>query len=100
TCTALQTDHPSGQVFALVGADGSTVLTVWQRFVFSGAVEHPSVDHEQLAFSFKDEGIYLGGFWEGDIVAHASAEIDTAGPMRRLVLAALVMGECGGNGLP
>ena len=99
-CTALQTSHPSGAVYALTDAGGKTVLTVWKHLVFVGEVDDPDIDSPQLAFSFKGREIYAGRSSDGEAVAHASEEIDQAEPMRRLLLGALVAGECGSDGLP
>jgi len=107
-CTAVEGDHPSGKVYNLVSAEGEVVLTLWNRYVFLGDVHVPSVAdpthgnllQNQVAFSFKKDHIYAGPWWQGNVVGTADAKIEFANPMRRLLLGALVTGECGGEGLP
>ncbi|MCH9684540.1 MAG: hypothetical protein K0V04_24100 [Deltaproteobacteria bacterium] len=107
-CTVVATDHPSGNEFQLVDKYGEVVFTVWKRFVFAGDVSlplHPHVKnnpslHGAIAVSFKKKRIYSGGFWEGDVLATANERIARSTPERRLLLAALVSGECGSDGLP
>lgn len=99
-CTAVETDDPSGEVYAVIDAGGKTVLTVWKHLVFVGEVDDPDIDSSQLAFSLQGREIYAGRSSAGEAVAHASEEIDRAKPMRRVLIGALVAGECGSDGLP
>ncbi|MEM9454469.1 MAG: hypothetical protein AAGF11_09835 [Myxococcota bacterium] len=99
-CTALDTGHASGEVYALTDAGDHTVLTLWKDLVFVGQIDDPHIDSPQLAFSFEGQEIYAGRPSDGEAVAHASEKIDRAEPMRRLLLGALVTGECGSDGLP
>jgi hypothetical protein len=104
TCTAIQGEHASGKEFALVDAEGQVVLTLWERFVVVGDADVPIGGNmgvaDQVSFSFKHDGIYLGKWPEGEPLARADQPIDKANPMRRLLLGALVAGECGSDGVP
>ncbi len=102
-CTVVQGDHPSGDVYQLVDGGGDVVFTMWRRYVFSGEVELPAAPkvkqdealQEHLAMSFKKKRIHAGGWWEGERLAKADEKIAKANPVRRLLLAAMVSGECG-----
>lgn len=107
-CTVVAGDHSSGMEFELVDADGEVVFTLWQRHVFAGAIDLPAqggddfdqLVEDELAFSFKKDGIHAGHWSDGVLLARASEDIDMASPVRRLLLAALVAGECGSDGMP
>ena len=53
-----------------------------------------------VAFSFKKDHIYVGPWWEGNVVATTTEKLNKANPMRRMLLSGLVAGECGSAGLP
>ena len=107
-CVVEETDHPSGEVFELVDDNDDVLFTVWGRFVFAGQHALPDVpDVEgdpalaaQVAFSFDGSHIYGGPWWDGDVLVTASEEIQDASPERRLLLAALVGGDCGSQSIP
>ncbi len=106
-CSVVPADHPSDRAFQLVDAEGEVIFTLWKRFVFAGDVELPTKPkvkknyalQQQLAFSFNKDDIYAGSWWCGEHIATASERIARANPVRRLLLAALVAGECGSEGI-
>jgi len=107
-CVVEQTDHPSGEVFELVSSTDGVLLTLWGRFVFAG--QHalpnaPNVEEDptlaaQVGFSFEGSRIHSGPWWDGVVLTTATEEIQDASPERRLLLAALVAGECGSSSIP
>lgn len=102
-CTVVQDDHPSGDAYQLVDDNGEVIFTMWRRYVFAGDIDLPAapqVKHnealqEHLALSFKKKKIFAGAWWCGTKIAKADEKIAKANPMRRLLLAAMVSGECG-----
>lgn len=96
-CTVVAGDHSSGADYRLVDTDGEVIFSMWNRFVFSG--DGKPGEQADPVVSFQGHGIHLGPWWGSDPVAVANESIDRASPVRRLLLAALVTGECGGRGL-
>jgi len=102
TCEVVQADDESGEVFQLVDGQG-VVFTMRGRYVFAGDIDLPSelqIKHnpalqESLVVSFKGRRIHAGAWWKDAAVAKADEKIAEANPVRRLLLAALVSGECG-----
>ncbi len=106
-CSVVQGSHPSGKVFQLEDAGGQVLLTMLGRYVFIGDVEVPPIGghacgnllQHEVAFSFKKDQIFDGPWWDGNVIATSDAKIAKANPMRRMLLGALVAGECGSAGL-
>lgn len=101
-CTAHAED---GLIKLHEGLDGDVVLTATEgRYVFwddvhslppSGSYEWHALVNQQLGYEFFRDKIYNGPRWSADIVAHASADMHKANPMRKLLFAALHEGVCG-----
>ncbi len=108
TCTMVEGEHPSGNEWLLLDAQGQVLFTLWKRYVFAGEVDLPNKPkvkqdpdlQASIALSFKKDKIYAGAFWNGYVLATASERIARSTPERRLLLSALVAGECGSDGLP
>lgn len=107
-CVVDEVEHPSGEVFELVSSTDGVLFTLWGRFVFAGQhalPDEPNVEEDptlaaQVAFSFEGSHIYGGPWWDGTVLTTASEEIQDASPERRLLLAALVAGDCGSQSIP
>lgn len=104
-CTVELGDHPSGEVFHLVDAQGDVVFTAWERFVFAGEPTLSGTPHQSaedasgsLVMSFVGPRVHAGAWWSGPVLAEADRPIATAGPVRRLLMAALLSNECGVGG--
>lgn len=100
SCTVIDARHPSGEVYKLVDTSGEVVLTLRDRLVLVGDVDDPQGTSPSLAFSLDGANIFAGPVEDGHRVAYASEAIDQAHPLRRLLVGALVAGECGSAGLP
>lgn len=92
------------------GQGGNEILfTVWRRYVLPGDVEIPHHwwwDWEFLellrdeALTFKQDQVFRGAPWKGDVLITATEHLRFADQMRKLLLGALIEGECGSAGLP
>jgi hypothetical protein len=92
--------------FQLHDADGEVLFTSFANLIFEGDVTLPKTGHEfaalmddHLLYSYKHDRIHAGWWPEGEILATATANIQLANPMRHLVLAAVIDGQCGSLGL-
>lgn len=96
-CTGVEA---GGQRYQLVDTDGSVVLTTWKRRVFMGDVGQADLTNDNVAFSLKNNHIFLGHWSNGVVVATTDADLNQANPMRTMFIGSLVAGECGSAGLP
>lgn len=104
-CFAYESDQDF--VFKLAEADGDVLFTSFGDLVFEGDVELPSPGQGQwhrllqddLAYTYKKDHIYVGGWWNGDVLATSTEKLNGANPMRTLLIAALVGGQCGAVGI-
>ncbi len=92
----------------IVGGPGGDVLfTAFGRWVFEGELdfEGDSLAQiagelvDQLAFTFQGPHIYDGLHVQGDIVVTSTKPLTHASIQRKLVVAAMLTGECGGLGI-
>jgi len=90
------------------GPEGPVLFTSFGRWVFEGEVDvsggslHEIVAAlgEQLVFSFYGPHIYDGSILSGEVVATATKPLTHASTNRKLLVAAMLAGECGGLGIP
>lgn len=89
-CTA----HDEGGVYRLrQGVDGPALFTATlSRAVFAG---DGTTRPRRMAHEFIDVEIYEGARRGGQVAATASAVVARANPMRKLLIAALLNGQCG-----
>ncbi|HWB81796.1 MAG TPA: hypothetical protein VG755_42835 [Nannocystaceae bacterium] len=88
------------------GAGGDVLFTVIGRWVFEGELNLngnilqilAQLD-DQLIYTFQGPHIYEHSPWDGDILATATQPLTNANKTRKLVIASLIAGECGGLGL-
>ena len=119
TVTETTINDPSGAVLCtresgygadrirLGGPSGPVLFTAVGRWIFDGEImfqgktwpEIVTQFDSQLLYTFKLANIYEHSPYDGEILATATTPIAQASPMRKLVLAALIAGECGGLGL-
>jgi hypothetical protein len=90
-------------------ANGSEVLfTVWGNYVFDGKIDVTTENYEQvdklfgdqLLFEYEPHDIWLGEAADGFRLMSTNAVITTQSDGRKLLIAALITGECGSAGLP
>lgn len=104
-CYAYATDHPL--VYQLADAEGEVLFTLFNDWVFDG---EPQIEQlgggslwdaleNDLAYTIKQDHVYIGLHWNGQILATATEQITKANPMRKLLVAALVDGQCGAVGI-
>lgn len=99
----------NSKVREVIATNGTEVLfTVWNEYVFEGQVD---VKHEtfgmmkklfgtQLLFQFQGNDVYLEEARYGNRLLTASANIQNSSDGRKLLIAALITGECGATGMP
>lgn len=90
-------------------ANGSEVLfTVWGNYVFEGEIDVGKVTlaklktlfTTQLLFEYTPSAIYLGEVENGYRLMTTNTNITEQSEGRKLLMAALIAGECGSAGLP
>jgi hypothetical protein len=90
------------------GADGPVLFTTFGRWVFEGDIDfegdsiHQVAEElaDQLLFTFQGPHIYEGAHPGGELVATSTKPLTHANTTRKLVVTAMLTGECGGNGIP
>lgn len=96
-----------GQVFKLRDPSGDVVLSLWGRFMFDtdigqmppvGSPEYYSLLANHFVVELAGSEIYEGAKWKGNLIGTSTEHIQNANPMRKLLIGALVRGECGSNG--
>jgi len=90
-------------------ANSTDVLfTVWDDYVFEGEVDVKITNFghmkklfgAQLLFQFSTNEVYLGEKRDGYRLIKATADVENQSDGRRLLIAALITGECGASGMP
>lgn len=108
TCT-LKAPYLEKKLYQVTTVDGSEVLyTVYDNWVLWGEIEPAKLTDgnvrrllgERLLFTFAVDGVYLGAPDTGKLLVSASGDLTAQGQNRKLLIAALLEGECGSNGLP
>lgn len=90
------------------GAGGEVLFTSFGRWVFEGELDFEGDNLaqiaqelvDQLAFTFQGPHIYDGLHFHGDIAVTSTKPLTHATMQRKLVIAAMLTGECGGLGIP
>ena len=90
------------------GADGEVLFTTFGRWVFEGEIDIQGDNlrqiaaelGEQLLFTFQGPHIYAGFHPGGEIVATSTLPLTHASTNRKLLVTAMLTGECGGLGIP
>jgi|GEM_PF-2815754 len=107
TCV-VNSPYLNSSIREVVAANGTDVLfTVWNQYVFDGEVDVKIENYgqmkkkfgDQLLFEFKSDEIFLGEVRDGYRLLRASADVQSSSEGRKLVIAALITGECGSSGL-
>lgn len=108
TCTV---DSPflNSNLREVIAANGTQVLfTIWNNYVFEGKVDVKIVNFgqmqklfgEQLLFEYQPDQIFLGEAHDGFRLMTTNTNITAQSDGRKLLMAALMTGECGSAGLP
>lgn len=93
----------------VVAANGTDILfTVWENYVFEGKVDVTITNYghmkklfgDQLLFQFQTNEVYLGEARDGFRLLSANGDVENSSDGRKLVIAALITGECGATGMP
>lgn len=93
----------------VIVANGSeTLFTVWGNYVFEGKIDVGKVTYAklkalfptQLLFEYTANEIYLGEVQNAHRLMTTNANITSQSEGRKLLMAALIAGECGSPGLP
>jgi hypothetical protein len=93
----------------VVAANGTEVLfTVWNEYVFEGKVDVKITNFgqmkklfgDQLLFHFSTDEVYLGESRFGNRLLRASGDVQNSSDGRKLLISALITGECGASGMP
>lgn len=97
------------KVREVVAANGTEVLfTVWNEYVFEGKVDVKQENFgqmkklfgSQLLFQFQGNDVYLNESRYGHRLLSATGNIQFSSDGRKLLISALITGECGGGGMP
>jgi hypothetical protein len=108
TCT-VNSPYLNSNLREVIAANGTDVLfTVWNDYVFEGEVDVKYTNYgqmkklfgEQLLFQFTSNEVYLGETRDGFRLLRADGDVQSSSDGRKLVIAALITGECGAPGLP
>jgi hypothetical protein len=93
----------------VIAANGSEILfTVWGNYVFEGEIDIGKITYAklktlfptQLLFEYTPSEIYLGEVKDGHRLMTTNSNITEQSEGRKLLMAALIAGECGSLGLP
>lgn len=109
TCT-LAAPYLNKKIFQVTAADGDEVLyTVYENWLLKGEVPPAQLNDgnirrllpKLLLFTFSSNEIWLGDpANNGKLLVSANADLTAQSQNRKLLMGALVEGECGSNGLP
>ena len=104
TCTIAAPYLNSNVREVIVANGGPVLLTVWRNYVFEGHIDLQDVKLAQLKnealFEYSDNEIFLGRSQDGFRLMSTDADLEAESRGRKLLMAALMTGECGGAGLP
>jgi hypothetical protein len=91
----------------VVGGQNQVLFTVWKRYVFEGDV--PAEEQggsvvknfaDQLLYTFKGDQAFAGSAKDDVVLVTATDTLQHTSQVHKLLVAALISAECGGNGLP
>lgn len=108
TCV-INSPYLNSTVREVVAANGTDVLfTVWDDYVFEGAVDvkvttfgqMKKLFGDQLLFQFRTNEIFLGEARYGYRLLSANGDVENSSDGRKLLISALITGECGASGMP
>jgi hypothetical protein len=108
TCS-INSPFLNSKVREVIAANGSEVLfTVWHEYVFEGKVDvkvenfgqMKKLFGSQLLFHFQGNEIYLNEARYGFRLLSATGNVQSSSDGRKLLISALITGECGGSGMP
>ncbi|MFV8755389.1 hypothetical protein ACNOYE_32970 [Nannocystaceae bacterium ST9] len=105
TC-ALVAPYLGKKLFHVTGTQTDEVLySTYKNMLFRGKVvpedlTHLSVLRPRLLFTFSDNEVYFGSSLDGNLLLSATEDLTVKGDNVQLLIAALIEGECGSNGLP
>lgn len=108
TCT-LAAPYLNKKIFTVTAAEGDEVLyTVYKNWLLKGEVPPAQLTDgnirrllpKLLLFTFETNEIWLGEVGTGKLLVSASDDLTTQSQNRKLLMGALIEGECGSNGLP
>jgi hypothetical protein len=116
TAEGVQTCHISSPFLnssireVTAAGDSEILFTVWNEYVFQGEIDVSKVNYgtmkelfgTQLLFQYTSYEIYLGEAKDGHrlMATNADANLVKQSDGRKLLMAALIAGECGSAGLP
>lgn len=108
TCM-INSPYLNSTVREVIAANGTDVLfTVWNNYVFEGAVnvkvtswgQMKKLFGDQLLFHFESNEVYLGESRDGNRLLTADGDVQNSSDGRKLLISALITGECGAKGMP
>lgn len=108
TCI-VNSPYLNSSVREVIAANGTSVLfTVWNDYVFEGKVDvkyetfgqMKKLFGDQLLFQFQTKAVYLGEARDGYRLLSANGDVENSSDGRKLLISALITGECGATGMP
>jgi hypothetical protein len=108
TCT-VNSPFLNSNIREVIAENGNDVLfTVWGNYIFDGEInvkyenfgQIKKLFGDQLLFEYEPNQIFLGEARDGFRLMTTDADITQQSDGRKLLMAALMTGECGGTGLP
>jgi hypothetical protein len=108
TCT-INSPYLDSNVREVIAENGSEVLfSVWNEFVFEGKMDVKNMTYgqvkklfgTQLIFEFQNNDVFLDQAALGYRLLTATGNVQASSDGRKLLIAALITGECGGSGMP
>jgi hypothetical protein len=108
TCT-LKAPYLDKKLFQVTTASDSEVLyTVYNNWILSGEIPPAKLTDgnirrllgERLLFTFSANEVWRGAAGTGKLMVSASDDLTLQSQNRKLLISALIEGECGSNGLP
>jgi len=86
-------------------ASDDVLFTIWDDFVFEGHIDLDKPQKwaqlkDEALFEYRGDEIFLGRWTDGFRLVEADTALDAQSDGRKLLMAALLTGECGSQGLP